>query len=327
MCMLRFTLMRNLACNIKWFSHCQRRIPRIHLLGARSKSSAVLHPPQKRPFHSALTMAPTKALYQYEEALRTHVARVGDIRPWIELGDAERGLFKTGSETTFAVETNETIFYAQGGGQPFDTGHMKATGQEKKDVKFNVEAVRYGLEGRILHFGQFHGGPPFAVGDIVAQHIDSAKRDLNSRCHSAGHVVALAVRQLVEQTPDLDVTELKAQHYPDASFVEFKGLIDGKHKDSIQELSTQSVKDSLPIKLYWYSPDELGPHGVITAEGMPIVAGQDGKVRVVDIERAGAYPCGGTHVQDTSVIGEIFVKGIKRQKGNSKVSYTIQDAK
>jgi Ser-tRNA(Ala) deacylase AlaX len=59
---------------------------------------------------------------------------------------------------------------------------------------------------------------------------------------------------------------------------------------------------------------------------MPIVANPDGKVRAVDIVGAGAYPCGGTHVPDSSFVGTITVKNIKRQKGVSKVSYAIGDS-
>jgi len=100
-------------------------------------------------------------------------------------------------------------------------------------------------------------------------------------------------------------------------------VIDSKYKDAIQAKSSQYVKDALPIKLYWYKPDQLQEKGVLHPEGKPIVSGHDGNVRVVEIETAGAYPCGGTHVPDTSVVGEIVVKGIKRQKGISKVSYSI----
>ncbi|GAB1741729.1 hypothetical protein NU219Hw_g7141t1 [Hortaea werneckii] len=278
---------------------------------------------------SFLSNRPTKAIYQYEEGLRTHIARVVALQPFSALSDVERGLFKTGSENTYALETNETIFYAQGGGQPFDTGYIEAVSYGHKRSKFIVEAVRNASEGRILHFGHFED--PAAVNleadDMVEQHIDGAKRDLNSRIHTAGHIIALSIRKLVQQELDLNVTELKAQHYPDASFVEFQGSIDGKFKEAIQRQSTQSVKDALPVKLSWYLPDELHSQAVITAEGMPIVAGADGKVRVVDIVGAGAYPCGGTHVPDTSRVGEIVVKSIKRQKGNSKVSYAVLDAK
>ncbi|KAI7548760.1 hypothetical protein KC331_g4215 [Hortaea werneckii] len=273
---------------------------------------------------------PTKAIYQYEEGLRNHIARVVAIQPFSALSDAERGLFKTGSENTYAVETNETIFYAQGGGQPFDTGYIETANHEDKRFKFIVEAVRNASEGRILHFGHFEDPTTIinlTVGDIIEQHIDSARRDLNSRIHTAGHLIALSIRHLAQQEPDLTVTELKAQHYPETSFVEFQGSIDGKFKEAIQSQSTQYVKDALSVKLAWYLPNELASHAVITAEGMPIVAGADGKVRVVDIVGAGAYPCGGTHVPDTSRVGEIVVKGIKRQKGNSKVSYAVLDAK
>jgi len=263
-----------------------------------------------------------KPVYQYDEALRSHPARVSAIRPYSELSDPEKALFKTGDDSTSVLEMNETIFYAQGGGQPFDIGTIVGQDSEGEEVTFEVQAVRNAPEGRVLHFGTFKSGS-FAIGAAVEQCIDGKRRDSNSKSHTAGHIIGLAVRRLVEKTPELDASELKAQHYPEASFVEFKGIIDGKYKDKIQQQATQYVKDALPVKLYWFKPDELAANRVITAEGMPIVAGQDGFVRVVDIVGAGAYPCGGTHVPDTSHVGQITVKTIKTKKGVSKISYSV----
>lgn len=131
--------------------------------------------------------------------------------------------------------------------------------------------------------------------------------------------------------PDFaEVTELKAQHYPDAAFVEFRGIIDGKHKDAIQAQCDAFVSQALPIKVYWWNEAELREKCAIVPENvaLPVVPdgsdGQLGLVRVVDIEGAGAYPCGGTHVPDTSVVGRIEVRKISRSKGISKVSYTIR---
>ncbi|KAK3707536.1 hypothetical protein LTR37_012031 [Vermiconidia calcicola] len=270
--------------------------------------------------------APTKPVYQYDETLREHLTRVTGICRFADIPPEEQALFKAGSEHTYVVETAETIFYAQGGGQPFDTGYISAKDMGGKDKTFKVEAVRNGKEGRVLHFGHFpDNGAPLELGDMVEQHIDDARRDLNSRIHTAGHVLGLAVRRLAEKTPELDISELKASHYPDAAFVEFKGIIDGQYKDAIQSACSQSVADALPVKLYWYKPEELNENDVITAEGMSIVAGADGKVRVVDIVGAGAYPCGGTHVPDTGFVGSMTVKSIKRQKGISKISYSISE--
>lgn len=267
---------------------------------------------------------PTKPIYQYDETLRTQVVRTTLIRPFSELAEHEQAAFKQSDESTFAVETNETIFYAQGGGQPFDIGYMSWIGDDQKTVKFFVDAVRYGNDGRILHFGHFSDPTAtFPLGSMLEQHIDGARRDLNSRIHTAGHTIALSVRRLAETTHDLRVTEVKAQHYPDVAFVEFHGIIDSKHKDAIQNQATKFVQEALPVKLYWYKPEELAENGVITAEGIPIVAGVDGNVRVVDIVGAGAYPCGGTHVPSTSHVGEIVIKGIKGKKGITKISYSV----
>jgi len=271
-----------------------------------------------------MNVAPTKPVYQYDETLRKHLTRVVAIRAFDDLSSVEQPLFKNAKPDTFVLETTDTIFYAQGGGQPFDVGYVSSSVAGEKEARFEVEAVRYGAEGRILHFGRFHEGS-FSAGEMVEQQIDGARRDQNSRVHTAGHIIGLAVRRLAKSTAGLNVVELKAQHYPDASFVEFNGILDSKYKDAIQAQASQYVKDALPVKLYWYKPEELAEKGVITAEGMPIVTGFDGNVRVVDIVGAGAYPCGGTHTQATDQVGEIVVKGIKRQKGISKVSYSIAD--
>lgn len=274
---------------------------------------------------SGKSSPPTVTVYQFDETLRDYPTKTTGIHKFAEIAVEEQALFKTGSERTYALEFSHTIFYAQGGGQPFDVGYVSSNTEEGKDQRFNVEAVRYGGSGRVLHFGHFTDNTEFQQGDMVIQHIDGARRNLNSRIHTAGHIIGLAVRRLAEQIPELEVTELKAQHYPDASFVEFSGIIDGKYRESIQSAASKFILDALPVKLYWYRPEELKEKGVITVEGMPIVANTEGNVRVVDIVGAGAYPCGGTHTPDTTFVGAITVKNIKRQKGVSKVSYAIAD--
>ena len=274
-----------------------------------------------------MSSPPTVQVYQYDETLREHPTRITSVCNYADISSEEQSLFKTGSVQTYAIEFSDTIFYVQGGGQPCDVGYISANTDADKSQMFNVEAVRYqdGIGGRVLHFGHFVDDAQFQKGDMVTQHIDGERRNLNSRVHTAGHLVSLSVRRLAEQTPELDVAELKASHYPGASFVEFKGVIDNKYKDSIQSQASQFVSDALPVKLYWHTPEDLHKNGVITVEGMPLVAGHDGKVRVVDIVGAGAYPCGGTHTPDSSFVGAITVKSVKRQKGISKISYAVAD--
>lgn len=221
------------------------------------------------------------------------------------------------------VSTSETIFYAQGGGQPSDTGTMQSENTENP-VSFEVSVVRTTTDGQILHLGRFvpSGTQTFVAGQSVKQAIDGVKRKLHSRIHTAGHIVGLAVRYLAESIPN--VIELKAQHYPDSAFVEFRGLIEGKHKEAVQAQVDSFVQQTLPVKVYWWNQQELKEKCAVVPENVVIPDG--GFVRAVDIEGAGAYPCGGTHVGDTSQVGKVELRRISRQKGVSKISYSVANA-
>ena len=216
------------------------------------------------------------------------------------------------------IQTRETIFYAQGGGQPFDLGKMTSQNTDEV-VSFEVTAVRTGSGGRILHCGHFATSNQFLVGDGITQVIDAERRELNSRIHTGGHIVGLAVRHLASLIPE--VTELKAQHYPDSAFVEFKGTIDSKHKEAIQVKSAEFIRRALPIMVYWWNETELREKCAVVPDAVAIP--QDDLIRAVDIEGAGAYPCGGTHVTDTSLVGQLQIRNITRRKGISKITYEI----
>lgn len=273
-------------------------------------------------FFQADTIAqPTKALYQYDEELRALTTSVVEVKPFASWPEADQALFKNPAMNDFLVQTAETIFYAQGGGQPFDTGSMERL--DNGDVMFVVSAVRTASGRRILHLGHFAAteNPAFEVGDTVKQLVDSARRDYNSRLHTAGHLVGLAVRQMREAVPH--ITELKAQHYPDAAFVEFQGLIDGKHKEAIQKQVDTFVEQKLPIKVYFWDESTLRERCAVVPEAVQVSS--DGLTRAVDIEGAGAYPCGGTHVPNTSFLRKVQIRRISRQKGVSKVSYMIHE--
>lgn len=272
---------------------------------------------------STVTMSkPTVALYQRDEALRTHNTKVFAVELASTLSDSDRLLFKQATGEDYVVTTDETVFYAQGGGQPCDTGVMTSTAADN-NTSFNVSLVRNGADGRILHLGQFvpaDASSKFKSGDKVHQAINGAKRDLNSRIHTGGHIVGLAVRHLQESIPN--ITELKAQHYPDLAFVDFQGTIESKHKEFIEAQANKFVSQDLPVNVHFWKEAELRERCAVVPVAVAIPEGE--LVRAVDIVGAGAYPCGGTHVPSTSKVGKITVKKISRSKGNSKVSYSIE---
>ncbi|KAI0521399.1 ThrRS/AlaRS common domain-containing protein [Xylaria bambusicola] len=270
------------------------------------------------------SLAATKALYESQgdlRSLRTTLVAVTSVKA---LSEAEQKLFKQALPEDLVFTTEETIFHAQGGGQPSDTGHMLVYADPEGDsqvASFQVQSVRRTANGTILHRGRLE--PPEAtvrVDSHVEQHVDGDSRDLFSRIHTGGHVLGLAVRQLGSKIPS--VVETKAQHYPDAAFVEFQGKIEAHHSESIQEVLDDLVQQDLPVTVSWLDTVSLQEKGIHLANNFSRESAPE-STRVVEIGELGGYPCGGTHCHSTSKLGRVVVGKISNRKGNTQIRYTV----
>ncbi|KAG9783394.1 ThrRS/AlaRS common domain-containing protein, partial [Aureobasidium melanogenum] len=291
----------------------------------------------------------TVLAFQHDAKLYTLPTTVVSITPFKSLDEANQQLFKTSTtEADYVVVTRETIFHPQGGGQPSDTGTMKSLDEK---TTFSVSAVRMDCvhDGEVLHLGRFDNEttsdkvattsfpspsspsssstpPLFNVGETITQSIDIDKRILYSRLHTAGHVLGAAVRHLLE--PHIaDFDELKASHFPDSAACEFKGLIEGKWKADIQTRVDEYVARALPVQVDFWTEEDFRDRGlerlIPSPEAGRLRLAPGEKYRVVKIVGAEVYPCGGTHVDSTDLCGKVGVKKISRNKGTSRVSYTV----
>ncbi|KIX08163.1 uncharacterized protein Z518_02819 [Rhinocladiella mackenziei CBS 650.93] len=269
--------------------------------------------------------------FQHNAKLYTFTTSVLAVAPFASLAEANRQLFKTATDDDSVVVTKETIFHPQGGGQPSDVGTMCSSNPSPGDTAFNVSAVRMDAvnDGQVLHLGRFaDAAQRFTPGETVTQAVDVNTRLLYSRLHTAGHVLGAAVRHLLEaQIPGFD--ELKASHFPDSAACEFRGLIDGKHKESIQAKVDAYVTRAMPVEIDWWTEDDFRANGlerlIPSPEnggfGVRLPAGE--KYRVVKIVGAEVHPCGGTHVESTDLCGKVGVRKISRNRGTSRVSYSL----
>lgn len=193
------------------------------------------------------------------------------------------------------------------------------------DANFQVTSVRMDASnnGQVLHLGRFTG-PQFQPNESVKQEVDSEKRLLYSRLHTAGHVLGAAVRHLLEDKVE-NFDELKASHFPDSAACEFQGSIDGKHKAAIQERLDEYIKRAVPVEVDFWDEEQFKANGLerLIPDRNLLPPGEE-KFRVVKIVGLETYPCGGTHVDDSSLCGDVNVKKISRSKGNSRVSYAVK---
>ena len=130
-----------------------------------------------------------------------------------------------------SVILDQTVFHPQGGGQPSDLGYI--TSEDQKTV-FRVESVRNN-ENEVIHFGTYEQGGPFSVNDKVDLKVDSEKRFLHSRLHSAGHLIDVALAELGRT----DLKPGKGYHWEVGTYVEYIGKVEDK----------QELIDALTVKV------------------------------------------------------------------------------
>jgi Ser-tRNA(Ala) deacylase AlaX len=268
-------------------------------------------------------MQRTYLAFQRNAHLHTLQTVITAVRSVASLEEANRSLFKQASDEDHVVVTESTIFHPQGGGQPSDVGVITSEG----GASFDVRTVRMSAvaEGEVLHFGRFASASSlFQAGDAVTQTIDSEKRLLYSRYHTAGHVLGSAVRHLLEKEVD-KFDELKASHFPDSAACEFQGLIEGKWKEPVQKKLDDYIEKDMAVEIDWWDEGDFKANGLerLIPDRKAMGMSDDEKFRVVRIVGAEVYPCGGTHVDSTKLCGKTNVKKIARSKGTSRVSYNL----
>lgn len=208
------------------------------------------------------------------------------------------------------VILDQTIFYPQGGGQPYDKGII-----ESDSGKFLVEEVRF-VDGVVKHIGIFEKGK-FEKDEKVICRVDEARRQLNSRVHSAGHIVDMAVNQL-----GLKWIPGKGYHFPEGPYVEYSGSLDGvdkeKLKQDIENSANKFVQEGRETKLLFMNKEEMKSVCHFVPDYIP-----EGKPGRVVMYGDFGVPCGGTHVSNLSEIKKMTIRKVKEEKGNIRVGYDV----
>ena len=208
------------------------------------------------------------------------------------------------------VVLDKTVFYPQGGGQPYDKGSIQAP-----SGKFAVEEVRF-VDGTVRHSGKFENGN-FGKGETVRCFEDKDRRILNSKIHSAGHVVDLAVTEL-----KLNWIPGKGYHFPDGPYVEYSGNLEGLDKEKVridlENSCNKFIKEGRETRLLFIDKERMKEVCHFVPDYIP----EDKPARVVMFGDFG-IPCGGTHVGILSEIKSMTIRKIKNESGKIRVAYDV----
>jgi Ser-tRNA(Ala) deacylase AlaX len=190
------------------------------------------------------------------------------------------------------VILDRTVFVPQGGGQPADSGTLNGV------PVTHVEAPKERPE-IILHTVTRIDG--LAVGAKVDLRIDAPRRQLNTRLHTAGHLIAALVEEVLPRA-----RACGGHHWPDEARVEF--VFEGVLPDQFEPLVAAALINAIHLD---HSVKKIMSH-----EG----------VRYVQIAHHPALACGGTHCWSLKGIGSITLRGIKQKKDRLRIGYDVSDA-
>ena len=228
-------------------------------------------------------------LYMEKQDLLNHKAMVTKI-----------GISEFNKKKYKWIQLDETIFHPKGGGQLSDEGTIN-------DLRV-VYVHKMSLDkNRLDQFEIFHcfdEAEELKVqeGDEVNLIVDSDKRTLYSRMHTAGHMLAETVKEVF---PELE--GFHGNHDPKDGYVKFKMLSDFTSEKEEMIVGTQ-------LKLLSNLDQDL----LVSVTSLP------SGIRAIQIgDRSMA--CGGTHVKRLSEIGpvEITDASINKKEKTVTIKYRL----
>lgn len=229
---------------------------------------------------------------------------------------------------------DRTNFYAEAGGQEFDTGFM-IKDDSKVDVEFQVLQVKiYG--GYIMHIGYLHHNPTegdlnpsINVGDMLRLEINQERRKLIMNNHTGTHVLNFALRAVLNETDQkgslvaadklrFDFTNKAAMTVAQVKQAEqiARDLI---NKNELVYAKDSPLSLAKAVKGLRAVFDETYPDPVrIVSIGVPIEELLDDPNSPAGVNTSVEF-CGGTHLQRSGHIGDFVItseeaiaKGIRR---------------
>ena len=204
------------------------------------------------------------------------------------------------------IVLDRTVFYAQGGGQPGDTGRLLRPDGSAIELANTV----YGPDRTTIVHVPVAGSATPTPGETVTAELDWEKRFARMRVHTALHLLSVVLPYPVtggsigdgEGRLDFDIQEA------------------GLDKGELTEKLRAFVDRDAPVSFRWITDEELDANpGLVKTMSVKPPRGS-GRVRLVEIEGIDLQPCGGTHVGRTGEIGTVVVSDVeKKGKQNRRV--------
>ena len=193
------------------------------------------------------------------------------------------------------VVLDRSAFYPGGGGQPSDTGVLRAADGEYRVTRISRK------DGKEVH--EIEGNPP-PVGTQVTGEIDWDRRYMLMRTHTALHILCGVIwRDYGAQVTGGDMQPLRAR----MDFELENMSVDFARE--VEEKINAEVAASRPVTTQFLPRDEAMRIPDLIRTKINLLPPAIKEVRIVDVNGLDLQADGGTHVATTNEVGRIRVVG------------------
>lgn len=216
--------------------------------------------------------------------------------------------FKKNDDGSLTIYLDQTPFYAESGGQVYDTGNMYTDNFKGSVTEVTKKA------GIFAH--KVSGEGDIKEGDIITCSVDKERRNKIARNHTATHLLHAALRQVLGthvQQSGSSVNDKTLRF----DFTHFEGMTKEK-LDAVEKLVNEKINEFLQV-----STAETDMEGAHKLGAMALFGEKYGDiVRVVSCGDFSVELCGGTHVKNTGELGAFKIlsesgiaSGVRRIEG------------
>lgn len=193
-----------------------------------------------------------------------------------------------------AVVLDRTAFYAESGGQPWDTGTLGGSRV--------VAVIKAGDD--VLHVLD-----TYPASDRVRGQVDGARRRDHRQQHHGQHLLSRAFVEVAR-------AETVGFHLgAETCSIDLDRAVGDAQVAAAEDRANEVVWEARPVTIQTCTRDEARALGI----AVPDEAGD--RVRIVEAEGFDRQPCGGTHPRSTAEVGVVVVLGHERYKGGTRVGF------
>ncbi|HUB20239.1 MAG TPA: DHHA1 domain-containing protein [Acidobacteriaceae bacterium] len=245
-------------------------------------------------------MPAPERLYYADSFLRSFPAAVADVRE----------LSRSDGASLWQIALDRTAFYPASGGQPFDTGLLRAISPGGASMDVPIDSVEEDDHGQVWHFVR----KPLAVGARVEGHVDWRRRFDHMQQHTGQHLLsAVFLRELNAPTVSFHLGET-------VSTIDLAGGPFAAHSpERIERLCNEIVAEDRPVAIRLVSRAEA--ESMLAAGELRKLPERAGDIRLIEIDGIDRNACGGTHLRSTGQIGALLLRGTEKVSRGVRVQF------